>query len=160
MMGWLTSSYDICGLVVTPLVSYIGGSRKKPVFCGVGLLVMSIGFVVFVLPHVISGDYQAGQTPANVSGVALCAANSTRPAAEVCGEESATGNVGYFALFIFGMVLAGAGAAPMYSLGVPYMNANASPKAFPMYLGIFEGGAIVGTKICNSFVPSKRFASA
>ena len=144
MMGWLTSSFDICAIVLTSLVSYLGGSRKKPVFCGVGLLTMGLGFFVFVLPHVISGQYQAGEASANVSSVALCTANRTDPAEEACAEKSVAGNVGYFSLFVLGMVLAGAGATPMYALGVPYIDENVKKKVLPMYVGAFTASGIVG----------------
>ena len=143
-MGWLTSSFDICAVGLTPLVSYLGGSRKKPVFCGVGLLTMGLSFFVFVLPHVISGQYQAGKASANVSSVALCTANRTDPAEEACAEESVAGNVGYFSLFVLGMVLAGAGATPMYALGIPYIDENVKKKVAPMYVGAFTASGIVG----------------
>ena len=144
-MGWLTSSYDISGMVLTPLVSYLGGSRKKPVFCGVGLLTLGIGYFVFVLPHAISGQYQAGKASANVSSVALCIANRTDPAEEACAEEYVAGNVGYFSLFVLGMVIAGAGATPMYALGIPYMDENVKKKVLPMYVGTSNATGTVGT---------------
>ena len=61
MSGMLASSYDVAALVVTPLISYLGGSRKKPVFCAWGLFTMGVGFFVFVLPHFISPPYEAGR---------------------------------------------------------------------------------------------------
>lgn len=61
MSGMLASSYDVAALVVTPLISYLGGSRKKPVFCAWGLFTMGVGFFVFVLPHFISPPYEPGR---------------------------------------------------------------------------------------------------
>jgi len=61
MSGMLASSYDVAALVVTPLISYLGGSRKKSVFCAWGLFIMGVGFFVFVLPHFISPPYEAGR---------------------------------------------------------------------------------------------------
>lgn len=61
MSGMLASSYDVAALVVTPLIRYLGGSRKKPVFCAWGLFIMGVGFFVFVLPHFISPPYEAGR---------------------------------------------------------------------------------------------------
>jgi len=60
LTGMLTSSYDMAALVLTPLISYIGGSRKKPVFCAWGLFAMGFGFFIFMLPHFISPPYLAG----------------------------------------------------------------------------------------------------
>ena len=61
MTGMLTSSYDIAAMILTPLISYIGGSRKKPAFCAWGLFTMGVGFFIFMLPHFVSPPYQAGK---------------------------------------------------------------------------------------------------
>ena len=60
MMGMVASSYDIAATILTPLISYIGGSRKKPVFCAWGVFTMGIGFFIFMLPHFVSPPYEAG----------------------------------------------------------------------------------------------------
>jgi len=60
MMGMVTSSYDVAAMIVTPLISYLGGSRKKPVFCAWGVFAMGVGFFIFMLPHFVSPPYEAG----------------------------------------------------------------------------------------------------
>ncbi len=60
MMGMVTSSYDIAAMILTPLISYIGGSRKKPVFCAWGVFTMGVGFFIFILPHFVSPPYKTG----------------------------------------------------------------------------------------------------
>ena len=74
MMGMVTSSYDIAAMIVTPLISYIGGSRKKPVFCAWGVFAMGVGFFIFMLPHFVSPPYEAGMSipiavPVTVEGI-------------------------------------------------------------------------------------------
>ena len=61
MIGMVTSSYDIAAMIVTPLISYIGGSRKKPAFCAWGVFTMGVGFFIFMLPHFVSPPYEAGR---------------------------------------------------------------------------------------------------
>ena len=61
MIGMMTSSYDIPAMIVTPLISYIGGSRKKPAFCAWGVFTMGVGFFIFMLPHFVSPPYEAGR---------------------------------------------------------------------------------------------------
>ena len=61
MIGMVTSSYDIAAMIVTPLISYIGGSRKKPTFCAWGVFTMGVGFFIFMLPHFVSPPYEAGR---------------------------------------------------------------------------------------------------
>ena len=62
MMGMVTSSYDVAAMILTPLISYIGGSRKKPVFCAWGVFTMGVSFFIFMLPHFVSSPYQAGMS--------------------------------------------------------------------------------------------------
>lgn len=60
-IGMMLSSYEIATMIVTPVVSFFGGSRKKPLFCGWGLFTMAVGFFIFTLPHFISSPYKAGK---------------------------------------------------------------------------------------------------
>jgi len=62
MMGMVTSSYDVAAMIVTPLISYLGGSRKKPAFCAWGVFTMGVGFFIFMLPHFVSSPYEAGMS--------------------------------------------------------------------------------------------------
>ena len=59
-MGMVTSSYDIAAMILVPLISYIGGSRKRPVFCAWGVFTVGIGSLIFMLPHFVSSPYKAG----------------------------------------------------------------------------------------------------
>ena len=61
-----------------------------------------------------------------------------------CKEDTTSGNTLYYALFILGMVVAGAGCTPMYALGIPYMDENVKAKVTPMYVGIFVASGICG----------------
>ena len=75
----------------------------------------------------------------------LCAVNRTDFGGKSdCNEESVSGNTLYYALFILGMVVAGAGCTPMIALGIPYLDENVSAKAAPMYVGILMACGITG----------------
>ena len=81
----------------------------------------------------------------SISDSGLCAANRTDFGGKSdCKEEVAGGNNLYYALFILGMVIAGAGFTPMHALGIPYMDENVSAKVSPMYVGIFITCGIFG----------------
>ena len=49
-------------------------------------------------------------------------------------------------MFILGMVVAGIGGIPKYSLGIPYIDENVKAKTAPMYFGIFVAFGIIGMK--------------
>lgn len=60
----------------------------------------------------------------------------------------------YYAVFLLGMIIAGIGYSPLFSLGVPYMDQNVKPKNSPMYLGIFVGFGGILRKIGQSIGPT------
>ena len=85
-----------------------------------------------------------------MSDSGLCAANRTDFGGKRdCNEEAASGNTLYYALFILGMVVAGAGCTPMIALGIPYMDENVSTNVSPMYVGIFLACGILGEFSCH-----------
>lgn len=161
--GIMTSSYDVAALVLTPLISYIGGSRKKPVFCAWGVLTMGVGFFIFMLPHFISPQYEVDVTTNfNTTGSASegserCAGNRGNFGGKDDCTEGGNGNSLYYALFILGMVVAGSGCTPMYALGIPYVDENVKAEVAPMYVGIFVAAGIIGA--ATGFVVLSRFLS-
>ena len=85
-----------------------------------------------------------------MTDLGLCAANrSDFGGKSDCNEETTGGNTLYYALFILGMVVAGAGCTPMVALGIPYMDDNVSAKVSPMYVGIFIACGILGGLSCH-----------
>ena len=97
---------------------------------------------------------------------ALCAANHTSFGGKESCKEAPGGNMAHYSLFILGMFVAGAGASPMYALGIPYIDENVKPKVSPMYLGFFVASGIGGKLLCyetgNSFsflyiIPTARY---
>ncbi|XP_051516494.1 solute carrier organic anion transporter family member 4A1-like [Myxocyprinus asiaticus] len=133
--GLIASSYDIAACVCLTFVSYFGGTGHKPRWLGWGVLIMALGSLVFALPHFTTPSYQA-RVPERMG---LCSANST----EMCvGEEG--GLSAYRYVFMLGQSLHGAGATPLYTLGVTYLDENVKSNYAPVYIGIFYTAAIVG----------------
>ncbi|CAH3111261.1 unnamed protein product [Porites lobata] len=157
-IGMILSSYEIATMIVTPFISFFGGSRKKPVFCGFGLFIMGVGFFIFTFPHFISSLYQPGKYNETIHGQVFCGDNLTTSDKKAhCGESRREGNSLYYALCILGMVIGGIGNSPLYGLGVPYLDQNVKSKLSPLYMGIFVGfggilGAAVGFALSSIFL--------
>ena len=89
-------------------------------------------------------------TTQTLTDLGLCAANRSDFRGKSDSNEEATGGSSlYYALFILGMVVAGAGCTPMIALGVPYIDENVNAKVSPMYVGIFVACGMLGESSCH-----------
>ena len=142
--GFIANSYDIASFLFLLPVSYLGGrgTGKKPVWIGAGIALMGLGALLFSTPHFSASSYSSGDS----EKVSLC--NVTRR--RTCGlAEAETGDWdnGYKFVFMASQFLHGAGAAPLYTLGVTYIDENVGAASSAFFLGIFYTMAIVGPAI-------------
>ena len=64
---------------------------------------------------------------------------------EVTCDNKALGKWYYPAIFCFGMFLIGIAGAPLYVLGVAYLDESVKKKVAPIYIGFFGSSGTVGT---------------
>ncbi|XP_023106797.2 solute carrier organic anion transporter family member 4A1 isoform X1 [Felis catus] len=133
--GLIASSYDVAACLCLTFVSYFGGTGHKPRWLGRGVLVMGAGSLVFALPHFAAGAYEAE----GAEGLGACRANRSL----ACGDR-ASGLSTYRLVFMLGQFLHGAGATPLYTLGVTYLDENVKSSHSPVYIAIFYTAAILG----------------
>ncbi|XP_055599366.1 solute carrier organic anion transporter family member 4A1 [Uranotaenia lowii] len=166
--GLVASGYDIASFLCLVPVSYFGGrlGASKPRWIGWGVAVMGLGAFVFALPHFLVGQYRATNSEPNVclvpaeSAALGMAINDTSAAAarllagEICtsldessygGAPESSENLSWNVWFFFtAQLLLGAGASPLYTLGVTFIDENVSKKMSSVYLGIYYTMAVVG----------------
>jgi len=103
---------------------------------------MGAGSMVFSLPHFATGEYlELGSTQQ-----ACGAGNGTACSAATDGSGSSDVSR-YLYVFLLAQVLHGIGAAPLWSLGIAYIDANVKKKLVSMFLGIYYTMALVGPAI-------------
>ncbi|XP_049279584.1 solute carrier organic anion transporter family member 4A1 [Anopheles funestus] len=164
--GLVASGYDIASFLCLVPVSYFGGriGASKPRWIGWGVAVMGLGAFVFALPHFLVGQYRATNSEQNVCTLATLLTNGTGASVEALTEltgcshntgsplanggqastsdsENSSWNVWFF---FTAQLLLGAGASPLYTLGVTYIDENVSKKMSSVYLGIYYTMAVVG----------------
>jgi len=137
--GFIANSYDIASFLCLLPVSYLGGrgTGTKPVWIGSGIFIMGLGSLLFASPHFATPEYRAdggSQTLCNVTK------NCNGPQQELAGNS-------YKYVFMAAQFLHGAGAAPLYTLGVTYIDENIGASSSAFYLGIFYTMGIVGPAI-------------
>merc|ERR1719305_435045 len=62
-------------------------------------------------------------------------------------NEGQVGSNSYKYIFMAAQLLHGAGAAPLYTLGVTYIDENVGPENSAFYLGVFYTMAIIGPAV-------------
>ncbi|XP_055964108.1 solute carrier organic anion transporter family member 4A1 [Sorex fumeus] len=133
LSGLIASAYDAAACLCLAFVGYFGGRGHRPRWLGCGLLVLGTGSLLFALPHFTSSPYEAAG-----DGVATCPANQTQ-----C-PGGTPGPLGPQILFVLGQLLHGVGAAPLYTLGVTYLDENVKPSQAPVYMAAVYSAAILG----------------
>ena len=138
--GFIANSYDIASFIFLLPVSYLGGrgTGTKPVWISAGLTVMGLGSLLFSLPHFSADKFNSGEENSvycNSSSV------SERPL------EVETSQNKFKFVFMASQFLHGAGAAPLYTLGVTYIDENIGPASSASFLSIFYTMAIVGPAV-------------
>ncbi|XP_050319426.1 solute carrier organic anion transporter family member 4A1 [Bactrocera neohumeralis] len=148
--GLVASGYDIASFVCLVPVTYFGGrvGASKPKILAWGVILMGIGSLTFALPHFLVSSYRATMSDSNV-----CQSSATNGTHyETCSSEADTfaeqENLSWTVwLFFLAQLLHGAGASPLFTLGVTYIDENVSTKMSSVYLGIFYTMAIIGPAV-------------
>ncbi|XP_020709154.2 solute carrier organic anion transporter family member 4A1 [Athalia rosae] len=146
--GLIAGGYDIASFLLLVPVSYLGGRSKasKPRYVGIGVLVLGLGSLLFASPHYLVGTYRAGNRNENlchrVTNTSLRTTTCDSSTSEQRDLEASSGL--YLAIFLIAQLLHGAGAAPLYTLGVTYLDENVSKKMSSVYLGIYYTMAVLG----------------
>ena len=131
--------FDLSVVVSVVFITYFGHKSHKPRWLGIALIIQGIGALIFALPQFIFGEYKMG------SDVQLryesCDTEDTFLSS--CGPAN---NIAY-GLFIFGNVLIGIGAAPLFTIGISFIDDLVHPKFVPLHLGVFHTSTVVGPAI-------------
>ncbi|XP_059480522.1 solute carrier organic anion transporter family member 4A1 [Neocloeon triangulifer] len=155
--GMIAGGYDVASFLCLVPVSYLGGrpGASKPRWLGWGIVIMGIGSFIFGLPHFVAGPLrELGTEKIGTCFLPDPLGNSSLSGSDECDADSGEKSFGQsgfyvkaFWFFFIGQLLHGAGASPLYTLGVTYIDENVSKKMSSVYIGIFYTMAILGPAI-------------
>jgi len=168
--GFVASGYDIASVLCLIPVSYIGGRGHKPRWIAAGVLLLGIGSFMFALPHFVADFYRYDEVGEVLGPLAMCRSSMTHVpplnasssssswSSEVnCEDGSALTKTSRLSGFMFMMAVAqmmhGAGATPIYTLAVTYLDDILKPKVTPLYLGTsLVQTSRVGANLLSEFI--------
>jgi len=145
--GFVASGYDIASVLCLIPVSYIGGRGHKPRWIAGGVLLLSLGSFMFALPHFVAEYYSYDEVDDVLGPLTMCRSSVSPAVVNLSSSESGCDEGGGGTLTktssltasMFVMVVAqmlhGAGATPIYTLAVTYLDDILKPKVTPLYLG-------------------------
>ena len=143
-VGFLLVSFDLSVLLCVIFISYFGDKGHKPRWIGYGAIFQGLGALIFALPQFVFGSYEIGIT-----------GNLTLQACELLGEAptaACDGNSNILAYFIIllGNIFIGIGAAPLFTIGISFIDDITLPKYVPVHLGALY--------VCLAFGPALGYA--
>ncbi|XP_014664497.1 PREDICTED: solute carrier organic anion transporter family member 4A1-like [Priapulus caudatus] len=150
--GLIASSYDIAAVLLALPVSYLGAHAHKPRWLGIGSLIMGLGSFVFCLPHLAAGALTTvtvrNDTVVLCGAAAAAALSNDTTSLSACGDGGADRSLNHYKyVFYLGQLLHGIGAAPLYTIGVAFIDDNVRPKLVSVYVAIYYTMALVGPAI-------------
>ncbi len=139
-VGVLLVSFDVSVLICVIFISYFGDKRHKPRWLGYGLIVQGIGAFIFALPQFLFGKY----TPGQEGSFSL---ESCEDTGEIFSTTCDSSNYIAYFIMLFGNLLIGIGAAPLFTLGLSYIDDITIPRYVPIHMGLFYVSVAVGPAI-------------
>ncbi|XP_033149776.1 solute carrier organic anion transporter family member 74D [Drosophila busckii] len=156
--GIVLSGNEISQILLSLILSYIGGQRNRPRWIAWGIVLCGLSCYILILPHFIYGagdevlqltkEYQSNVANSTLVG-SLTPANVSKPE-QLCGVGKPNNNcdslftyVPLVLIFISQFVL-GVGNTLYYSLGQTYLDDNTKKMNTPLMLAIAMALRMIG----------------
>ncbi len=133
--------FDAAVVVSVIIISYFGEKAHKPRWIGIAFFTQGVGALVFALPHFIFGKYDAGSATNTTVVFEYC----NNPVESV--PDCDAGNTGAYLIFLIGNAIIGVAAAPLFTIGVSFIDDIVMPKYVSLHIGAFQVCTIVGPAI-------------
>ena len=117
-------------------ISYFGGKTHRPRWLGISLIFLGIGSLIFASPQFLFGRYKTE----GESNIELEVCRDSRNGTDEC---SLSNDLAY-SVYVLGNVLVGIGAAPLYTVGMAYIDELVYPKFVPIHFGVFQMVSVLG----------------
>lgn len=136
--GVFSAFYDLAVVTVLIPISYFGNKCHKGFIIATGMVAVGVGSITLILPHFLAGNYTVGEKHA-----AICTYEDNAHTCEQAEDPNSLNKLWYFILLV-SQLLIGIGAAPLFTLGISYLDENVAQNRTAIYLGIYMAVSTVG----------------
>uniref|UniRef100_A0A915HGS1 Kazal-like domain-containing protein n=1 Tax=Romanomermis culicivorax TaxID=13658 RepID=A0A915HGS1_ROMCU len=138
--GFLITAYELAvALVLLPIAHY-GEKGRKSTWIGFGMLLMGSGSLICASAQFAIDQYEFDDLKSYVCDTTDGGSVEKQECTPKKGGEQVASK-----LILVGQFLHGFGAAPLYTLGVTFLDESVLQYDSPLYLGIFYGVSLLGS---------------
>ncbi|KAG1940849.1 solute carrier organic anion transporter family member 2A1 isoform X2 [Pimephales promelas] len=144
--GTVSSLHEVGNTVLIVFVSYMGSRVHRPLFIGLGGLLMSISAMILALPHFLSQPY-VYDSVLHASRHEMCDVRVNATGAESCGLEDSRKLVEtskFWGVMATAQLLFGIGSVPIQPFGISYIDDFAGAGNSPLYIAILFALSVFG----------------
>ncbi|XP_054267383.1 solute carrier organic anion transporter family member 4A1-like [Macrosteles quadrilineatus] len=143
--GLVSGGYDIASLLCLIPVTYLGGRHhaSKPKWIGLGVFIMGIGALVFSSPYFLTKNTHMAYFQ-DSSGICTDNENTSH---KNCDHSDGTHLSSFMWIFFIGNLLHGAGASPLFTLGVTFLDESVVKKKTGITIGVYYTAATFGIAV-------------
>ena len=128
--GLVSVAYELSAIPILLLLGFFGPRLHRLHWISGGMVLISLGSLVFAIPHFTTGEYEYS----NVVENNFCNDdNTTSCSNEDNVTDSSLSN--YLLVFIIGAVILSLGTGPLYILGIPFIDDTTTKEKASLYLG-------------------------
>lgn len=135
--GWISSAYELGALPVYVIITLYGTHIHRPRWAGIGLVLSSIGSVLFIIPHFTTGVYNPQNSEMQDEFLCLSLGEHNASLERTCDLGSARERsplAKYFVVFLIARVLQGLGVVPATTGTVTFLDDVTSKEDFSFYI--------------------------
>ena len=132
--AFISSSYDFTAMFMVVFITYFGERSHKPRLLGIGALIFAVGSVVFALPQILTGLYDA-------EAAEFDTCDSNRTSVDPCelgvaddGESVSK----FYPVFLAAQGIHALGACGIYTIGLAYVDENVDSGTAAVYTGMWK----------------------
>ncbi|XP_075992530.1 solute carrier organic anion transporter family member 74D-like isoform X2 [Anticarsia gemmatalis] len=149
--GTLLAATEIGQICTALFLTYLAGRGHRPRWIACMMLVLAVGVIGCVVPHLLYGTKLLGVHMDSHRGGAAPVCHSFKNSSILCNEESKQGQDDRSSitavvipwLFIC-LLVVGVGQTGIATLGIPYVDDNVGSKQSPLYMAITIGIRVIG----------------